>query len=100
MDHRAGSLKLPRLNAFAKAQLWGMAVGFALALLATDKLGYALALFLIGWLLAWVASEYFFAKRMPSERKDAAAIMIGIASGFATPWGGFLLAALMQALRP
>ena len=93
-------MKLPRLNAFAKAQLWGMAVGFALALLATDKLGYGLGLFVVGWALTWVASEYFFAKQMPSERKDIAAMAIGIATGFATPWGGFLLAALMNALRP
>jgi hypothetical protein len=93
-------VKLPKLNAFAKAQLWGMAVGFALALLATDRLGYGLGLFVAGWALTWVVSEYAFARHMPSERKDAAAIMIGIATGFATPWGGLLLAALMKALAP
>ncbi len=93
-------MKLPKLNAFAKAQLWGMAVGFALALLATDKLGYGLGLFVVGWLGSWLALEYFFAARMPSQRKDIAAMAIGIASGFATPWGGFLFAALMHALRP
>jgi hypothetical protein len=93
-------MKLPSLNAFGKAQLWGMAVGFALALLATDRLGYGLGLFVVGWLGTWLASEYFFARHMPSERKDAAAMAIGVLTGFATPWGGFLLAALMHALRP
>jgi hypothetical protein len=93
-------VKLPNLNAFAKAQLWGMAVGFALALLATDRLGYGLGLFVVGWLASWLALEFFTAARMPSERKDAAALIIGISSGFATPWGGFLFAALMHALRP
>jgi len=77
-----------------------MAVGFALALLATDKLGYGLGLYVVGWLGSWLALEYFTAARMPSTRKDAAAIMIGIGSGFATPWGGFLFAALMHTLRP
>jgi len=77
-----------------------MAVGFALALLATDGLGYGLGLFVVGWLGCWLASEYFFARHMPSERKDGAAMAIGIITGFATPWGGFLFAALMHALRP
>lgn len=93
-------LPLPKLNAFAKAQLWGMAVGFALAMLATDKLGYGLGLFVVGWLGSWLALEYFTAARMPSHRKDGAALAIGIITGFATPWGGFLIAALANALRP
>jgi hypothetical protein len=93
-------MRLPQLNAFAKAQLWGMAVGFALAMLATDRMGYGLGLFFVGFLGSWAAWEYFFARRAPSERRDAPAMAIGIGTGFIIPWGGFLLAALAASLRP
>jgi hypothetical protein len=93
-------MRLPKLNAFAKAQLWGMAVGFALALLATDKLGLGLPLFFVGWLGAWVGWEYFFARHAPSERRDVQAMAYGIASGFILPWFGFALAAVFALLRP
>lgn len=93
-------MRLPKLNAFAKAQLWGMAVGFALAMLATDKLGYGLPLFFIGWVLSWFAWEYFFARSAPSERRDLKAMLYGIVTGFIVPWGGFLLAALAAMARP
>jgi len=92
--------RLPQLNAFAKAQLWGMAVGFALALLAVDRLHYGIRLYVVGWLICWVAWEAYFGPRAPSHRSDAKAIWIGIATGFILPWGGFLLAAIAQALRP
>jgi len=93
-------MRLPKLNAFAKAQLWGMAVGFALALLATDKSGFGLPLFFFGWLGAWVTWEFFFAKNAPSERKDVSALSYGIVSGFVLPWVGFVLAALVALARP
>ena len=93
-------MRLPKLNAFAKAQLWGMAVGFALAMLATDKSGFGLPLFFFGWLAAWAAWEWFFAKSAPSERKDLPAMAYGIASGMVLPWVGFLLAALVAMARP
>lgn len=93
-------MRLPQLNAFAKAQLWGMAVGFALALWTTDKLGLGLPLFFIGWLGAWVAYEYFLGRTAPSHRSDARAVMIGIGSGFIIPWFGLALAALTALLRP
>jgi len=93
-------VKLPKLNAFAKAQLWGMAVGFALALLATERLGYGIRLYLVGFLISWVAWEFMFGPRAPSQRSDPRAIAVGIATGFAIPWGGFLLAFVAHALRP
>lgn len=93
-------MRLPKLNAFAKAQLWGMAVGFALALLATDKSGVGLPLYFLGWLGAWVAWEFVFGRHAPSERKDIPALSYGIASGFLLPWVGFALAALAALARP
>lgn len=91
---------LPKLNAFAKAQLWGMALGFALALWSTDKLGLGLPLFFLGWLGAWVAWEFLFGRTAPSERKDMPAIIYGIVSGFILPWFGLALAAGFAYLRP
>jgi hypothetical protein len=91
---------LPKLNAFAKAQLWGMAVGFALALHVTNQLGFGLPLFFLGWLGAWVAWEFLFARTAPSERKDGPAMVYGIASGFILPWFGLVLTAIFALLRP
>jgi hypothetical protein len=91
---------LPKLNAFAKAQAWGMALGFALALLSVDKLGFGLPLFFVGWLAAWVGWEFFFARSAPSERKDMPAMVYGIVSGFILPWFGLALSALFATLRP
>lgn len=93
-------MRLPQLNAFAKAQLWGMAVGFALAMWATDRLGYGLGLFFVGFLASWVAWEFAFGRRAPSTRRDARALAIGVGTGFIIPWGGFAIAALAAGLRP
>lgn len=93
-------MKLPQLNAFAKAQAWGLALGFALALWTADKLGYGLGVFLIGTALAWVAWEFALGPRAPSHRKDAPAMAYGILSGFVLPWIGFGLAALAANFAP
>lgn len=92
-------LRLPHLPAFAKAQLWGMGVGFALAMLATDRMGYGLPLFFLGWLASWVGFEAAFARRMPSHAKDAPALALGVFTGFVVPWGGFALAAFADWMR-
>ena len=76
-----------------------MAVGFALALLAADRMGLGLGVFILGWLVSWVALEFFYARHAPTERKDFLALGIGVGTGFVTPWGGFLLAALANLAR-
>jgi len=91
--------RLPHLTAVAKAQLWGMGVGFALALLATERMELSYRIFFIGFLIAWVASEFYLAPRLVG-RSDRNAIIIGIASGFAFPWFGFAAAYLLNLARP
>jgi hypothetical protein len=86
-------MRLPRLSATAKAQAWGMCVGGATAFYATYALQYGLGVFLAGWLLAWIAGEMVFGKRLIGV-SDARAIALGVASGVAFPWLGFALAAL------
>jgi len=90
----------PRFTAFAKAQAFGLAVGFALALLATDKLGYGVYLFLIATAGAWLAWEFTLGSRAPSHRSDAAALSYGLLTGFAFPWIGFASAALAAWAAP
>ena len=85
---------------FAKAQAFGLALGFALALLATDKLDYGVRIFLIATAGAWLAWEFFLGPRAPSHKSDARALLYAGLTGFAFPWIGFLLAALAAALRP
>jgi len=86
-------MRLPRLSATAKAQLWGMCVGGATAFYATYKLEYGLAIFAVGWLIAWIAGEMLFGKRLIAH-SDAKAIALAVVSGIAFPWVGFALAAL------
>lgn len=92
-------MRLPVLTAIAKAQLFGMAVGFALGLLACERLELSYPIFIIGFLAAWAASEPFLAKRL-TGRSDTAAIVIGVASGFSFPWIGVAAAWLLLAMRP
>jgi hypothetical protein len=91
-------LRLPHLTPVAKGQLWGMAVGFALALLACERLGISYAIFIIGMLAAWVASERYLAPRLIGS--DGKTVALAVVSGFAFPWIGFAAAWLLQALRP
>jgi hypothetical protein len=92
-------VKLPVLSPTAKAQLWGMAVGFALALYVTYRLGLGLPLFFVGWIGAWIGGEMLFGARLIG-RSDAKAIALALASGFAFPWFGLAVAALGEYLRP
>ncbi|MEZ5955933.1 MAG: hypothetical protein R3C27_01790 [Hyphomonadaceae bacterium] len=91
-------LKLPYLTPVAKAQLWGMLVGFALAWLAIDRMELSYRLFFIGLAAAWVASEFYLSRRLTGT--DAKSIAIGVISGFLFPWIGWLLAFGLDALRP
>ncbi|MGQ0533064.1 MAG: hypothetical protein ACT4OF_10305 [Caulobacteraceae bacterium] len=91
-------MKLPTLTPVAKAQLWGMAVGFALALLATERMGLSYGIFLVGGAAAWVASERWLAPRLIGS--DVKTLSLAILSGMAFPWVGWLAAFLLQQLRP
>jgi len=91
-------MRLPHLTPVAKGQLWGMAVGFALGLLACERLELSYAIFIIGMLAAWVASERYLAPRLTGA--DGKTVALAVASGFAFPWVGFAAAWLLDALRP
>lgn len=92
-------MKLPHLSPTAIAQLWGMCVGGATAYYALVRLNYGTGLFLVGWAAAWVLGERLFGARLVGKA-DAGAIALGVASGLAFPWIGFLFAALVQMMRP
>lgn len=91
-------LRLPHLTPVAKAQLWGMLVGFALSWLVIDHLELSYRIFFIGFAAAWVASEFYLARRLTGT--DLKSIAIGILSGFSFPWIGVLFAFVLNALRP
>jgi hypothetical protein len=75
-----------------------MLVGFALAVLACEPLELSYAIMAIGGIASWVASERWLGPRLMGG--DARTIALGVASGFAFPWVGFLAAFLLQQLRP
>lgn len=87
-------MKLPKLDGPAKAQLWGLAFSFALALLACDRMGLSLAIYAVGCGLSWAAWEFAGARRFPAN------VPVGLVSGLLIPWGGFLLTYGLHALRP
>jgi hypothetical protein len=91
-------VKLPVLTPVAKGQLWGLLVGFALALLAIQRMGLSYAIFIIAALVAWVASERFLAPRLIGA--DARTVALAVLSGFLFPWLGFAAAWLLELLRP
>jgi|CXWL01.1.fsa_nt_gi hypothetical protein len=82
-------------TAFAKAQAFGLALGFALALHVRNVTGLSLGLFAFGAAGAWLAWEMLLGPRAPSARSDMAALSYGLLSGFAFPWVGLGLAALL-----
>lgn len=89
-----------RFTPFAKAQAFGLAAGFALALWTANHLGYGLNVFLIGTGAAWLGWEFFFGKSAPSARSDMRALAYALLTGFAFPWIGCALAALVDMARP
>jgi hypothetical protein len=54
----------------------------------------------LGWIGSWIGWELLFARAAPSTRSDLPAIAYGIATGFAFPWCGFVLAAILEYARP
>lgn len=91
---------MSRFTPFAKAQAFGLALGLALALWATNALGFGLGLFAIGTGAAWLGWEFLFGKTAPSARSDIRALSYALLTGFAFPWIGFALAALAALARP
>jgi hypothetical protein len=75
-----------------------MGVGLGTALLATERMGLSYRLFFIGAAAAWVASEFYLARRLTGA--DAKTLTIAVFSGIAFPWIGWLLAFGLQLLRP
>lgn len=90
--------KLPYLTPVAKGQLWGMGVGLGTALLAVEHMELSYRIFFIGFAAAWVASEFYLARRLTGA--DAKSVTIAVVSGIAFPWVGWLLAFGLNALRP
>lgn len=96
-------MKLPdlrQLPATAKAQAWGLAVSFALALWLTDRLQLSLAAYFLGFLLTWMVWELTVGLKLAARLgQDQRAVIVSLALGLAIPWGGFLLAYALNALR-
>jgi hypothetical protein len=91
-------VKLPHLTPVAKGQLWGLLVGFSLAVLAQQRLGLSLAILVIGGLAAWVASERLLAPRLLGT--DTKTVALAVLSGIAFPMIGLAAAWLLDAMRP
>jgi hypothetical protein len=75
-----------------------MAVGFALGLLAIERMGLSYRIFLIAGGLAWVLSEPLLAPRLTGA--GARTVTLAVLSGMAFPALGFVAAYLAQVLRP
>lgn len=90
--------KLPYLTPVAKGQLWGMGVGLGTALLAVEHMELSYRIFFIGFAAAWVASEFYLSRRLTGS--DTKTIIISILSGISFPWIGWLLAFVLNLLRP
>ena len=92
-------IRLPHLPPSAHAQLWGLLVGVALAVLVVNNTGLSWVMFVVGFVGAWLASEFLFAKRLTGQ-SDAKAIALAVVSGAAFPWVGVAFAYAIQLLRP
>ena len=87
----------PILDAAAKAQLWGLAVSFALSFLLAYRMELGLGLYVIGAGLTWMVWEFFWGRQLAA---GAHAVPAALMSGLAIPWGGFALAFAVEHLRP
>lgn len=87
----------PVLDAAAKAQLWGLLVSAALSFWLTYRLELGLGLYVVGAGLTWVVWEFLWGRQLAAGPN---AVLAGLLSGLAIPWGGFALAWGMENLRP
>lgn len=63
-------------------------------------MGLSLAAFFLGFLGTWVAWEMLYGLRLAASLgQDMRAVAISVALGLAIPWGGFLFAYALYALR-
>lgn len=96
-------VKLPdlrQLPATAKAQAWGLAASFALALWVSDKMGLSLSAYFLGFLGTWVAWEMLFGLTLSARLgQGMRAVVISLLLGLVIPWGGFAFAYALYALR-
>ncbi len=90
-------MKLPHLDAAAKAQLWGLLVSASLSFLLLRRMELGIREYAIGAGLVWVIWELAAGGRLARTKHAVAAALI---SGLAIPWGGFALAWALTALRP
>ena len=91
-------MRFPTLTPVAKAQLWGLLVGTALAVLACERWDLGYRVMLISGAIAWVASERLLAPRLTGS--DAKTVALAVASGLAFPWIGVATALLLNAIKP
>jgi hypothetical protein len=90
--------RLPHLTPVAKGQLWGMGVGLGTALLAVERMELSYRILFLGAAAAWIASEFYLAPRLTgSDRKT---VTLAVLSGISFPWIGWLLAFVLELLRP
>ena len=89
-------MKIPVLNDAAKLQLLGMGLGVASATWTADQLGLNVVLMLIGAVVAWVVWEAAIGMRLAATLKRGA-VLVGFLSGFAFPWAGLGVSALLGA---
>ncbi len=87
-------MKSPAFTPFAKAQAFGLTLGFALALLTLLQLKLDLRLFLIASAGVWLAWEFLLGPRAPSHKSDFVSLAYALATGFTFPWAGLGLTAL------
>lgn len=92
-------IRLPHLPPTATAQLWGLLVGGALAVLVMNRSELSWIMFIVGWIGAWLAGEFLLAKRLIGQ-SDTKAIALAVISGAAFPWIGVAFAYLVETLRP
>ena len=90
-------MKLPHLDAAAKAQLWGLLVSAGLSFLLLRRMGLGVREYAIGAGLVWAVWELAAGSRLARSKH---AVPAGLVSGLAIPWGGFVLAWALDALRP
>lgn len=90
--------RLPHLTPVAKGQLWGMGVGLGTALLAVEHFNVGYRIFFIGAAGAWIASEFFLARRLTGT--DWKTIAIAVLTGISFPWIGFAIAYGLNAIAP